>query len=243
MKNFSPKWLGSLLALATIGSLAIACEDKASSSTPATDTAATDAGSDAATGGDAAKTDSGTASDTASGGDTATASDATATTGDAAKTDSGTASDTASGGDTATASDATATTGDASGGTCKAQDKGCLSCDDQKFVKLITDDTTKAYQYAEKIKSCALAQSTNTDQADAAKKIAECVDQDKLFTVSTGCTGCYAIRAHCTVVNCVMNQTEAAKANCVLKPLEQPCTDCANKYKCIEASETCKAGK
>ena len=198
MTMISINKLFSLLALATVGSLAIACG-----------------------------TSSGTSGGTAATADTGTATDG----GTAAKADTGTATD---GG----TSDAVAPAGDASA----AAAAGCLAAADQATLKPFGEDKAKGDKFADDVKNCSLPNASMADQAAAAQKIGECL-VGKGYALTVGCAGCYGIRAYCTIKNCLMNAEEAKTANCLAAPTGEPCTACANKYKCIEASENCKAGK
>ena len=224
MKMFSIKKLCSLLALATVGSLAIACT---SSTGSGSGTAATDT----------------TAADVAATGDTATTTDTGTTAGDAAKTDTATTgTDGTAAGDTMTTGD-TATTGDTmtTADTMPAGDKGCLSAADQAFLGELAKDNAKATKFGDDIKNCGLPQASEPDQDKAAAKIGDCV-VSKGNAVSNKCAACYGIRAYCTIKNCVMNPAESATAKCVAEPTGEPCTACGTKYKCVEMSDNCKKG-
>lgn len=215
-----------MLALATVGSLAIACTSTSggggttADTTTAADTG-TGTGSDAAAGTDTAKADGTAAADTST--DAAKAGDTATTGGDVATT----------GGDAATAAD-TGSTG---------TKKGCTSADDQAFLKALEADKAKSDKFGDDVKNCTLANVGKPDEASAVAAIGKCLVDDKKQGVSLDCGGCYGIRGYCTFVNCVKNTEEAKTANCVMAPTGDTCTACANKYNCITKAEDCKVGK
>ncbi len=205
--------LTTLLALATLGSLAIAC------------------GSSGGTTGGGTTTDTATATDSGATADTGTATDG------ATATDTGTKADGTTATDTATAGDATATTDAAAAGA------GCTGATDQAYLKSLADDKAKGDKFANDVKACTLGNSSKPDEASAAAAIGACVVKDKGHPITEVCGGCYGIRGYCTFKNCVANAAEVSTANCVADPGGESCTKCADKFGCIKKSEDCKAGK
>ena len=217
MKMFSIKQLTSLLALATVATSAIACTSTSSqaSSASTTDTAADVAGAETA-----AETATGadaTTGDTTGGGTDAAATDTAAT--DAAATD-------------AAATDAAAASG-----------KGCTSAADQTFLATLGKDKAAADKFGTDVTNCTLANVGKPDEASATAAIGKCLVDDKKQGVSLACGACYGVRGYCTFVNCVKNQEESAKANCVAASTGEPCTACATKYNCLTKAADCQAGK
>ncbi len=216
----------TLLALATLGSTAIACGSSGGSSgggSTTTDTATADTGSTADT---AATVDTGT-----TGGDTATATDTTT------KADGTTMADATATGDTTTTGDSTTTAETATAGA------GCTGATDQAYLKSLSEDKAKADKFAGDVKACTLSNTTKPDEASAAAAIGACVVKDKGHPITEVCGGCYGIRGYCTFKNCVANSAEASTSGCLADPGGESCTKCADKYGCIKKSEDCKAGK
>ncbi len=121
---------------------------------------------------------------------------------------------------------------------------GCTAAADMAYLGGLAKDQAAADKFQDDIKGCLLGKgASKPDQKSGSEAIGTCVVVDKKYPITETCATCYGIRAYCAFKNCVANPAEAPTAKCLDAPGGVPCIDCQTKYKCIEASESCKAGK